>query len=281
MDIVHRNNIYMTNADYWSRLGEDICYDPLFKSYLDFDCGLCKTFPAPVDLPMLPENMPYYCSPCVVPSSPTDELTIDAHHCQSLFSQVLTHDSNGLSHLSINPVTFGEFGTVTPLDSHASTNHKFPCFAQQVLRFSWAVYSFGGGHFASTILTRSLPFCVKLACNQYDFGRALFQEFAQCTQIFKHGKDLLNHIRSSGDCSQIHGYLIHSLWFWDSDTTLHFWQLQTSIVAKLCAIRSLQVVVAIVIPDHDGKCVKSFYNALKSAGWCLSLTETSFPAHDK
>ena len=52
MDIVHRNNIYMTNADYWSRLGEDICYDPLFKSYLDFDCGLCKTFPAPVDLPM-------------------------------------------------------------------------------------------------------------------------------------------------------------------------------------------------------------------------------------
>ena len=61
--------------------------------------------------------------------------------------------------------------------------------------------------------------------------------------------------------------------------TLHFWQLQTSIVAKLRAICSLQVVVAIVIPDHNGKCVKSFYSLLKSAGWCLSLTETLFSTH--
>jgi hypothetical protein len=54
MDIVHRNDINMTDADYWSRLGEDICYDPLFKSYLDFDHSLHETLPAPVDLPMLP-----------------------------------------------------------------------------------------------------------------------------------------------------------------------------------------------------------------------------------
>jgi hypothetical protein len=192
---------------------------------------------------------------------------------------VLTHNSNGLCHLSINPVTFGKFDIVTPSDSHPSTNHEFPCYAQQVLRISWAVYSFGGGHFAFTISTRSLPFCVKLACNQYDFGRALFRKFTQCMQIFKHGKNLLNHFRSSGDCSQIHGYLIHSCCFWDSDMTLHFWQMQKSIVAELRAICSLQVVVAIVIPDHNGKCVKSFYNALKSAGWCLSLTETLFPIH--
>jgi hypothetical protein len=221
---------------------------------------------------MLPENMPYYLGPHVVPPSPTDEPTTDAQHCQSLFSQVSIHNSNGLSHLSINPVTFGEFAIITPSDSHASTNHEVPCYAQQVLRF-------GGGHFVSTILPQSLPFCVKLACDQYNFGRALFREFTQCMQIFEHGKDLLNHIRSSGNCSQIHGYLIHSLWFWDSDTTLHFWQLQTSIVVELRAIRSLQVVVAIVIPDHNGKCVKSFYNTLKSAGWCLSSTETLFPTH--
>ena len=33
IDIVHRNDINMTDADYWSRLGEDVCYDPLFKSW--------------------------------------------------------------------------------------------------------------------------------------------------------------------------------------------------------------------------------------------------------
>ena len=191
----------------------------------------------------------------------------------------MTHNSNGLCHLSVTPVTFGEFDTVTSLDGHASTNHKCPCYVQQVLHYSWAVYSFGGGHFASIILARSLPFCVKLACNQYNSGCALFREFTQCMQIFKHGKDLLNHIRYYGDCSQIHGYLIHSLWFWDSDTTSHFWQLQASILAQLCALCSLQMVVAIVIPDHNGRCIKSFTTSLKSADWFLFLTETSFPTH--
>ena len=59
VDIVHHNDIHLTDADYWSRLGADIRYDPLFKSYLDFDRGLTEMFPAPVELPMLPENMPY------------------------------------------------------------------------------------------------------------------------------------------------------------------------------------------------------------------------------
>jgi hypothetical protein len=40
VDIVHRNNTHLMVADYWSRLGVDICYNPLFKSYLDFDQGL-------------------------------------------------------------------------------------------------------------------------------------------------------------------------------------------------------------------------------------------------
>jgi hypothetical protein len=56
----------------------------------------------------------------------------------------------------------GDVDTLAPSDGHASTNYKFPCYAQQVLRHSWAVYSFGGGHFASTISSRSLTFCVKL-----------------------------------------------------------------------------------------------------------------------
>jgi hypothetical protein len=37
IDIVHQNDIHLTDADYWSRLGADFCFDPIFKSYLDFD----------------------------------------------------------------------------------------------------------------------------------------------------------------------------------------------------------------------------------------------------
>ncbi len=163
------------DADYWSRLSENICYDSLFKSYLDFYCGLREKFPAPIDLPMLPENMPYYRGPRVIPPSDTDEPTTDVHHCQSLFSQVMTHNSNGLCHLSVTPVTFGEFNTVTPSDGHALANHEFPCYAQQMLCYRWAVYSLSGGHFVSTISSQSLPLCVTFACNQYDFGRVLFR----------------------------------------------------------------------------------------------------------
>ena len=105
MDIVHRNDIYLTNADYWSHLGENICYDNLFKSYLDFDHGLHKTYPTPIGLPVLPEKMPYYQGPRVLPPSNTDKQITNVHHCQSLFSQVMTHNSNGLCYLSITPVT--------------------------------------------------------------------------------------------------------------------------------------------------------------------------------
>ncbi len=50
MGIVHWNDIHLTEVDYWSRLDKDICFDPHFKEYLDFNWR-----------PMCPENMPYYC----------------------------------------------------------------------------------------------------------------------------------------------------------------------------------------------------------------------------
>jgi hypothetical protein len=233
VDIIHRNDTHLTDADYWSCLGADICYNPLFKSYLNSDQGLRENFPAPSALPMLPENMPYYHGPRVILPSTCEAITSDVNYCHYIQSTIVHHNLHGLSHLSVTPVKFGDFDTVTPLDNHASTNHKFPCYAQQVVHYSWVVYSFGSGHFASTILSQCLPFCLKLACDQYNVGRALFREFTTCTQIFNTGKDLLHHIRSSGNCSQIHSYLIHSLCFWDSNTTSQFWQLQSSIVTQL------------------------------------------------
>ena len=280
VNIVHRNDTYLTDADYRSRLGADICYNPLFKSYLDFDRRLREKFPVPTELPMMPENMPYYCGPRVIAPLTSDAtVSCNATYCNVLLMNIMADANHGLCHLSVTPVQFGDFDSVTPLNCHTSTNHEFPYYVQQVLRYSWAVYSFGGGHFASNISSRCLPFCIKLACNQYDVGCALFREFTTCTQIFKNGRDLLHHIRSSGDCSQIHGYLIHSLRFRDSDMTLQFWQMQSSIITQLRALRSLQMVIALIIPDHDGRCLKSFTTLLKSAGWVLSSTETSFPTN--
>jgi hypothetical protein len=107
-------------------------------------------------------------------------------------------------------------------------------------------------------------------------GRSLFQEFAASVKVFNSGNDLLNHIRASGDTSVIHGYLINSYRFRTSEVTTSFWKLQLSIIAQLRLIRSLSIVVAIVIPDHDGHSISAFTRGLTAANWKLSSREVSY-----
>jgi hypothetical protein len=230
---------------------------------------------------MKPENMPYYRGPRIVTKDAppdSDGLTAppssadEAHHshCLSILSAMVNHNCHGLSHLTNVPVRFGTFDSVVPATSNASLNHELPANANRILNFNWAVYLFGGGHFMSTISSCNLPFRLTLACGQYEYGRSLFCEFATCATVFASSSDLLHHIRASGDSVQIHSYLIHSLPFRDSETTSKFWQIQAIIIAQLQSLRNLQVVVAIIIPDHDGKCIRLFNRTLKTAGWCLS-----------
>jgi hypothetical protein len=184
---------------------------------------------------------------------------------------------HGLCHPSNVPIQFGNYGKVTPSNAQLLHNDEFPCYDQQVLRFSWAVYSFQGGHFASTIQSWNLPFHISLACDQYKSRHSLFQEFTSCHQIFNSSTDMLNHIRASGNTSVIHGYLIQSPHFQTSDTTTKFWQLQATIIAQLCMIRSLSNVVAIIHPDHDGHSVKSFQSTQKSCRWIIASTDVFYP----
>jgi hypothetical protein len=212
VNIVHQNDNYLVDADYWSRLGADLCFNPLFKKYLELNKSLCSSNPAPTSLPMLPENVPYYRGPRTPPDSS------DNAHCQAIISTLLVDNCCGLCHLSNKSIHFGEFERVIPLPARYTNNDDIPCYAQQVLQFNWAVYSFHGGHFASTIQSCNLKFHVKLAYDPYESGRSLFQEFTSCKQIFNSATNLLNHIRASGDTPVIHGYLIHSNCYQTSKT---------------------------------------------------------------
>jgi hypothetical protein len=98
-----------------------------------------------------------------------------------------------------------------------------------------------------------------------------------CPRIFNSRNKILDHICASGDTSQIHSYVIHSLLFKDSDTISTFWQLQGTIVAQLRSLHDLQVVVATVLPDHDSQCVTSFVTSLKSKGWRITCSDVSYP----
>ena len=92
VDIVHRNDHYIADADYWLQLGADLCFDPLFKTYLELTRSLRKENPPPTSLPMQPENMPYYRRPRV--TTPPDDTanTTDAAHCRAISSALLIDD---------------------------------------------------------------------------------------------------------------------------------------------------------------------------------------------
>ena len=47
VDIVHRTNNYLVDANYWSRLDSDLCYDPSFKKYLHLVAELQRAHPPP------------------------------------------------------------------------------------------------------------------------------------------------------------------------------------------------------------------------------------------
>ncbi len=72
IDIIHRNDHYILNADYWSCLGADLCFNPLFKTYLDIT-RMLRIQNLPLTLfPMKPKNMSYYHGPQVIHPNTTD-----------------------------------------------------------------------------------------------------------------------------------------------------------------------------------------------------------------
>ena len=156
-------------------------------------------------------------------------------------------------------------------------NLEFPVLAFRVACFSWAIYSFNSGHFASTISTRNLLFAVSLACNPYAYGRALFAEFTGCQFILPSAAALLDHICGSGEPGLINGYLIHSHCYQTSEPTHAFWSIQASIVTQMQIIWKLCLFVAFVHPDHDGRSIAKFITQLSHSGWVISSTKCYFP----
>jgi hypothetical protein len=176
---------------------------------------------------------------------------------------------------------FGDFDSPSDQDTQSSNrvlyNSDLPRAARQLSQFDWAVYSFNSGHFVSSIRSWNLPFNVTLARDPYSQGRALFKEFTGCNSILSGAAELLNHVRSSGHTSVLHGYPIHSHRFASSDATRKFWEIQSSIMVQLRLIRSLSIVIAIVHPDHDGNAVKIFLRNLKKDSWIITVTDIFYP----
>ena len=140
----------------------------------------------PADLPMQPENMPYYRGPRVSTPQPDQSDNPSDSAAQVVVSAIIVDHCNGMQHLSNVPIKFGQLA-IDPLPSTQTShsiqvlnNSELPLAARQLSQFDWAVYSFNDGHFIPSICSRNLPFKITLACDPYANGRALFKEFTQC-----------------------------------------------------------------------------------------------------
>ena len=108
-DIVHRSDFYLIDANYWSRLGANLCFDPLLRDYIQRVASMRLQHPVPETMPMLPSNMPEHRGPRlpeeVVPAPPKG---VDIH-AMSAFFTIAIDNSCGHCLLGCSPVTFGTF----------------------------------------------------------------------------------------------------------------------------------------------------------------------------
>jgi hypothetical protein len=121
VDIVHHTNDYLVDANYWSCLDADLCYNPSFQSFLHLVAELCNKLPPPTKLPMRAVNMPYYQCPRIrsehspaVPSTDSmmQEVDAQADECvdlvtTALISSIITQGDKGSTSLCNRPLQFG------------------------------------------------------------------------------------------------------------------------------------------------------------------------------
>ncbi len=236
MIIEHRNDACLTNADYFSRLGADLCFDPLLKEYIQQAHTLCCCSPVPTDMPIAPEFQPYFRGLRI--NSPKSQPPLQGLAMHANVATVTATASP--QHLQNWPVSFGrspqslDAGDVAPCCLY---NSKLTQAASMIAHFDWAIYGFNSGHFLLTIKEHGYPFHVVLACKPFVNGRALFWELTSCSPIYSSAASLLGHVRASGTTSKLTGYLIHSHCYYSSKPTKQFWKLQCQIVKQLWIIR--------------------------------------------
>jgi hypothetical protein len=130
MDVVHRPDTELVDADYWSCLDANLTYDPLLCKYQHLTHALKRAHPSPTALPMDASNMPYFCGPCIRADLP---------------AATPTHDTMADCHISVIPPNYGrDSGGLIHTTPPTPTcyNAEIACASHALSAFRWAIYSF-------------------------------------------------------------------------------------------------------------------------------------------
>jgi hypothetical protein len=237
MDIEHWNDIFLTDTDCWSRLGADLCFDPLLNYYIKQVHTLHQRSPSPTSLPphwktcriiavcvfqkwcLQTQQAPLICQKGVHLSAPIDSVP-----------------TVGFQHLLNYAIRFGTYGGHQPNTNHTSRplyNSDITVAASTLLKFDWAVYGFNNGHFFSMITEQGMQFNIVLACNPYANDQSLLKDIYSCLIILPSAPALLNHVCASGITAPMMGYLVHSHQYTSTEPTSQFREIQAQTVIQL------------------------------------------------
>ena len=97
---------FLGDADYWSRLGADLCFDPLLKTYIEQVDSFRQRSPSPTALPPSPENMPYFRGLRLPTEAATPTNSHNLVHASITFNGAHTI---GFQHISNHAVRFGTY----------------------------------------------------------------------------------------------------------------------------------------------------------------------------
>jgi hypothetical protein len=150
MVIGHHNDAFFTDADYFSWLGANLCFNHLLKGYVHQAHALCCCSPVPTNMPIAPEFQLYLRGPRI--NSPQSQPPPQG---LAMHANVATIPATpGLQHLHNWPVSFGCFPQSLESDDvapHCLYNCKLTQAASMLAHFNWAVYGLNSRHFLSTI----------------------------------------------------------------------------------------------------------------------------------
>ena len=171
MEIVNRADIYNVDADYWSRLDADLCYDPLLRRYNKLTSSLRTRHPPADSLPIRPENMPYYRGPRIRKLGVDDATAMQDGEDVDVAFTTCDDYAGVMTFLAHVPVRHGAFPRpVQPLKRRVLYHSDVTEAGWSLLHFSWCVFGFNTGHFLSSIQSDNMPFTVRYACDPLASG---------------------------------------------------------------------------------------------------------------
>ena len=204
--IANRSGSMLEDANYFSRLGEDISIDPLLRDYLSFARQMFTTNPPSPD-PLTEQNTPGRRAKIPRSEIPTNMGASDINLAQVEFINEptdLTPPTNKYRRsISNYPVTICRSDTV---QSPSKKNFSYITeTAVNISRFRWCLSEPGHGHLIEESKTASINFEATIVCETNLSARNTMQSRYSAPFVFD-ALEKLSEFCANGDLPTIQGY---------------------------------------------------------------------------